>query len=365
MHRLIVASTRAYIGKSGIAVALLGVARDRGLSTAYFKPYGTMPTTIEGVHTDLDAVYVSRHATIPAPLDAVCPVVESSTFVEDVVAGRVTDVRERVEQAFGRVANEAELVVIEGPSDIFQGRSVAVSLCQVADLLDARVLLVAAGERTGLPDTVLGAADCLGARLAGVIFNNIAPPLADFVKKDTSAFLEKQGITVFGCVPHDAVLSSVTVAEIAEALSGTVVSAEGHLDKRAESFMVGAMGQDKAMRFFRRRPRKVVVTGGDRSDVQLAALETDTTALVLTGDLQPSGHVLSRAEELGVPMVLVGLDTLSAVDKLERLFGRVRLHDPTKAARIREMLEASVDIEAMLSVLFARDEDAHRQKGDG
>jgi uncharacterized protein len=100
-------------------------------------------------------------------------------------------------------------------------------------------------------------------------------------------------------------LSSVTIAEIVEELSGTVLSAEENVDQIAESFMVGAMGQDKAMRFFRRRPRKVVVTGGDRSDVQLAALETDTRALVLTGDLPPSAHVLSRAEELGVPMVLV------------------------------------------------------------
>lgn len=351
MHAFIVASTRPYIGKSGIVLALLAIARDQGLNVAYFKPYGTMPATVGGVHTDLDAAYISKHASSEAPLDLVCPVVETSTFLEDVVAGRQSDVRPRVREAFDVVSADADLVIIEGPSDVFQGRSVDLSLSQVAELLDASVLLVVAGERAALPDAVLAAADTLGPRFAGVLFNDVAPVVSDFVKAQAAPFLERHGITVFGAVPHDAMLSSVTIDEIVEALEGTVLSAEGRTGITAESFMVGAMGQDKAMRFFRRRPRKVVITGGDRSDVQLAALETDTRALVLTGDLPPSGHVLSRAEELGVPMVLVGLDTLATVERLERLFGRVRLHDPVKAARIREVLEESVDVDLMLKAL--------------
>ncbi|MFU8890972.1 MAG: DRTGG domain-containing protein, partial [Anaerosomatales bacterium] len=299
MHAFIVASTRPYIGKSGIVLALLAIARDRGLDAAYFKPYGTMPATVGGVHTDLDAAYISKHASSEAPLDLVCPVVETSTFLEDVVAGRQSDVRPRVREAFDVVSAGADLMIIEGPSDAFQGRSVNLSLAQVAELLDASVLLVVAGERAALPDAVLAAADTLGRRLAGVIFNDVAPVVSAFVKAQAAPFLEGQGITVFGAVPHDATLSSVTIDEIVEALEGTVLSAEEKTGMTAESFMVGAMGQDKAMRFFRRRPRKVVITGGDRSDVQLAALETDTRALVLTGDLPPSGHVLSRAEELG------------------------------------------------------------------
>ena len=118
------------------------------------------------------------------------------------------------------------------------------------------------------------------------------------------------------------------MAEIVDALGGTVLSAEDHLDDRVETFMVGAMGQDKALRFFRRKARKAVITGGDRADVQLAALETNTSALVLTGNFPPSSIVLARAEELGVPMVLVDMDTLTAVEHMEQLLGRVRLHEP-------------------------------------
>jgi uncharacterized protein len=257
-----------------------------------------------------------------------------------------------VRAAFERVREGADLVVVEGPSDIFQGRSVQLSLAQVARIVDARVLLIATADRATLPDYILGAADILGERLAGVLFNAVQEHLQEFVDTEAAPFLTSRGVPVFGSVPFDAMLSSVTVAEIAEELDGTVLCAEEHVGESVESFMVGAMGQDKALRFFRRRARKVVVTGGDRSDVQLAALETDTRALVLTGDLSPSPHVLSRAEGLGVPVVLVGLDTLSAVERLERLFGRMRLHDPAKAARIRAMLTASVDVGALMQALI-------------
>ncbi len=57
---------------------------------------------------------------------------------------------------------------------------------------------------------------------------------------------------------------------------------------------------------------------------------------------------MSRAEDLGVPMVLVDTDTLTAVERMEFLFGRVHLHDPVKAARIRAMFERDVDLYALL-----------------
>jgi BioD-like phosphotransacetylase family protein len=40
--------------------------------------------------------------------------------------------------------------------------------------------------------------------------------------------------------------------------------------------MVGAMSAENALSYFRRKAHKVVITGGDRPDIQLAALETST-----------------------------------------------------------------------------------------
>lgn len=352
MRTLIVSSTRPYAGKSGIALAVLSACASRGAAVGYFKPYGTMPVVADGVMTDQDAAYVSRFATAPAPVGGVCPVVESRAFVEEVMRDDPGGYVERVAEAFAVASRGATAMVVEGPSDLSQGRTVGLNMCALAETLDAKVLLVDRPDGIDLPDSVLWAADCLGDRLLGVVFNAVHESVFEFADTSVTAFLGARGVRVLGTLPRDPMLSSVSVDEIVEALGGTVLCAEEHTAEPVEAFMVGAMGQEKALRFFRRKARKAVITGGDRADVQLAALETDTRCIILTGNLPPSSLVISRAEELGVPMILVGMDTLTAVEKMEALLGRVRLHDPAKAGRMREMFEAAADVPALLSDAF-------------
>ncbi|MDI6900438.1 MAG: phosphotransacetylase family protein [Anaerosomatales bacterium] len=348
MRAVLVTSTAPYSGKSGIALALVRELALRGLDVGYFKPFGAMPVTVDGVLTDEDALYVNRSLSRPGPLADVCPVVRTQAFVEQVLSHEVGDLAPRVAEAYASCSEGRDAMVIEGPSDPFQAKSVELAAVTLSGLLDARMLLIDRPRGTHLPDEVLACASVLGDRLGGVLLNWVHEGQLDFISRRVVPFLSASGVTVFGVLPADAALSSVTVAEIVDALGGTVLCAEDRLGDPVESFMVGAMGQDKALRFFRRKARKAVITGGDRADVQLAALETSTRALILTGNMPPSSLVLARAEELGVPMVLVDTDTLTAVEKMEALMGRVRLHDPEKAARIHDMLCEATDMNAVL-----------------
>src|SRR5690606_26950317 len=126
-------------------------------------------------------------------------------------------------------------------------------------------------------------------------------------------YLNSAKINVFGCVTSERLLSSVSIREMAKHLEGTILSATYKQDELVESFMLGAMGAELALKFFREKPDKAVITGGDRADIQLAALETDTKCLILTGNFSPSSIVVGRAEELGVPLLLVKYDTLTTV----------------------------------------------------
>ncbi|MGB4593159.1 MAG: phosphotransacetylase family protein [Coriobacteriia bacterium] len=354
MRTILIASTAPYSGKSGLSLALIHALSDRGVDTGYFKPYGAMPVTVDGVLTDQDACYINRSLDRPGPADAVCPVVRTQALVEDVLAHRAGDLRPVVRDAFEACRDGRRAMVVEGPSDLQQASAVGLSVPDVADILDATVLLVHRPSASpDVPDPVICEARRLGERLGGVLLNWVQESQAEFVSGRVVPFLESRDIRVFGSIPADAALSSVTVREIVEALGGAVLCADDRLDEPVETFMVGAMGQDKALRFFRRKARKAVITGGDRADVQLAALETNTRAIILTGNMPPSSLVLARAEELGVPMLLVDTDTLSAVEKMESLMGRTRLHDAGKAARIREMFEAAVDVDALMTA-FAR-----------
>lgn len=348
MRTIIVTSTRPYLGKSGLVLALATVLAERGRDVGYFKPYGTMPMEHDGVTTDADAAYVNASLRRPSPLADVCPVVRTRSFIERVLRGEAGDAQRAVRDSFARVAAGRDVMLVEGPTDPAQGTAVGLSPQALARLLDADVLLIDRPTDADLPEAVLAEAATLEGRVRGVLLNGVDEALLPFARERLVPFLATRGLAVHGVIPHDPALSSVTVQEIVDALSGTVLCAEDHVSDPVETFMVGAMGQEKALRFFRRKAHKAVITGGDRADVQLAALETSTRCIVVTGNMPPSSAVLARADELGVPMVLVETDTLTAVERIEDLLGRTRLHDERKASCIRELVEREVDLARLL-----------------
>ena len=350
MRSIIVASTRPYSGKTGICLALIRELEERGLAVGYFKPYGTMPIEADGLVTDRDAYYLNRSLAEPGPLEAVCPVVRSRAFVEDLLAGRPVPGASEVKAAFARASAGRDVMVIEGPSDMEEGVAAGLS-----HLRDGRHARRARADRprqsTGFvcptPSCTRGSAWASGS--AASCSTACASRTGPRCSTTPCPFLEGRGVRTFGTIAHDPMLSSVTVREIVEVLDGAVLCAEEHLDDPVESFMVGAMGQEKALRFFRRKSHKAVITGGDRADVQLAALETSTSALILTGNLPPSPIVLARADELGIPMLLVDTDTLTAVERMETLMGHVRLHGSGKVDRIRAMFAEGVALDDLLA----------------
>ena len=144
-------------------------------------------------------------------------------------------------------------------------------------------------------------------------------------------------------IPDDSVLGAVPISELVEALDGKVLCGGDMLDGLVEHFSIGAMNPDAALRFFQRVPNKAVITGGDRADIQLAALQTSTRCLIFTGDLYPNERILMRAEELGVPVILVPHDTSTTAEICEELHGHLSLHSERKIARASELIEECMD----------------------
>ena len=111
------------------------------------------------------------------------------------------------------------------------------------------------------------------------------------------------------------------------------------------------MNVNAALKYFRKRRNMAVVTGGDRVEIQLAALESSTQCLILTGQLPPPPFILTKAEDLEIPILSVDLDTLTTVEIVDRTFGQVRLHEPIKVQCIRELMNTHFDNDRLLSQL--------------
>ena len=346
----LVTATGEGVGKTAITLALARLAAARDQDVGYMKPKGTRLQSNVGKTLDQDPMLARETLGLDAEMHQMEPVVYSPTFVEGAIRGTEdTDaLRDRIATSFETLADGRDHVFVEGGGEWRTGGVVELTDPDVAELLDARVVLVAEYESPGDLDAVLAAADAFGDRLAGVVFNKVSDAAYDSLGQDGIPFVESRGIAVFGALPHEKELAGVTVAALADELGADTLT-DVSTDAFVERFLVGAMGGDEALRHFRRARDAVVITGGDRADVQTAALDASgVKCLLLTGGHRPSGAVLGRAAEAETAVLAVNTDTATAIDRVESVVHGGRTSDARTVDRMAELLDAHVDVDAVI-----------------
>ncbi len=346
----LVTSLEESTGKTAVALALARLAREDGDSVGYMKPKGTRLESSVGKTLDEDPLLASELLDLDAEIGDLEPVVYSPTFIQQAIRGREDPnaIRERVKEAFESLADDRDRMLIEGGGRLELGGIVDLTDPDIAELLDARVLLIAPYESPIDVDDVLAASRRFGDRLDGVLFNDVSDAAFDGLETDVVPFLEGKGVPVHGVLPRERTLAGVTVGDLATELGATVLVEEG-LDTYVERFNVGAMGADSALRHFRRTKNAAVITGGDRSDIHRAALEAPgIRCLILTGGHRPSGAIVGQAAEKGVPIVTVQTDTLTTVERAEDIVRSGRTRDERTVEEMESLLTDHANVSAIL-----------------
>ncbi|RKD97197.1 phosphotransacetylase family protein [Halopiger aswanensis] len=349
---ILVSSLEESVGKTAITLALARLARAEGDSVGYMKPKGTRLESNVGKTLDEDPMLARELLDLEAEMHDLEPVVYSPTFIEQAIRGREDpeELRERVGEAFDSLAADTDRMFVEGGGEYEVGGIVDLTDVDVADLLDARVVLVAPYKQPGDVDDVLAAADAFGDRFAGVVFNDVPDAAYDQLETDVVPFLEGRDVPVFGVLPSDRTLAGVTVEDLASELGASMLVEDGD-DAFVERFSVGAMGADSALRRFRRTKNAAVITGGDRAEIHTAALEAPgVRCLILTGGHRPSGAVLGQAAEKGVPVLSVQTDTLTTVERAEDVVRSGRTQNEETVERMQELLTDHAAVDSILEL---------------
>lgn len=348
MANILVVSSERYSGKSSLVVGLALELRDRGLKVGYMKPVGAYPIKIDNHKVDEDAYFVSEALGLKDSLSDISPYFLTWDTLTRYMRKLPSNTRAKVLDSLKRLHEGKDLVLVEGAQNYINGKILNLSALELAESLDSKVLLLDTFNEELTVDRILGARDFFGKSFLGAVINWVPPRRMEFTRNLLTRFLAGQGIRYFGSIPVDRVLRSITVNDLAEGLSGNIICAQDKGEELIESMMVGAMGQEQALRLFRKQANKVVITGGDRSDIQLAALETPTKSLILTGGHRPSPLVLGQAEDIGVPIILVDYDTATTVEMVESAIGHQKVHSPKKIERVREYIREGLNLDLML-----------------
>lgn len=341
------------VGLSGLHTICIGLGlklKEMGLKLGYMKPLGQRYHEEGGRVTDEDAAFMVKTLGLEEDLDDICPVVLSAQLVRESISEGRRDLLGRIGEAFERVSAGKDLVLVQGPFTSNQGWMLGISAYQVAPALDARVVLVECFDDAYLADNILAARQRFGDRLLGVLYNIIPEGRRSFVEEFIAPMLEREGVPVLGELPFDHHLRSISAGELSHLIEGRVLCGEEFLDNNVEDIVVGAMNPEHALRIFRKKRNICVVTGGDRSDIQLAAMEANARCIILTGNLHPSPIILGKAEELGIPLILVSTDTFTTAEKAEFIIRSARTHEAGKLQLVREMFDRYVDLPRLLEL---------------
>jgi len=339
-NRVVIASTRKNAGKTSVIVGLTKALEKK---IGYLKPFGDRLYYRKKRLWDHDyALMVNLFGLLDAPEDVTIGFDHSKLrYMYDPAT-----TKEKLLELANKTGQDKEFLFIEGGTDLACGVSVHLDAISVAKSLDSKFVLVLSGTSDAIVDDASFVTRCCAMQdieFLGVIVNQVYD-----VEEFNDVYLEtisNLGIPVLGVLPYRPELTQFSVGYLAEHMFAKVIAGEGGLNKIVKNWIVGAMSADAALRLpVFQKENKLMITGGDRSDMILAALETNSVGVILTNNVTPPANILSKASDLKIPLLLVSEDTFQAakhVDDMEVLLSK---DDTEKIDLVEQLVKKHVNL---------------------
>lgn len=350
MQYLCIASTKSFSGKTLVTLGLGIKLKEGGYRIGYIKPFGKIPLSYKKHIVDSDAEFMRKALELDEPPQVVSPFVATFEAQNSLLKGKPSDKFDVVMKALSSITDK-DIVLIGGAADFFEGAVFGINILKLSKQLKAKTLVISPWEGDSTIDSITGARELFGKNYAGAVINKIPESAHNYVKKSVRPFLETQGVPVFATLHRDILLDSITVRQLNEILNGSVLCCEESLDEFIETFSIGAMDVDSALKYFRRTANKAVITGAHRSDIQLAALETSTKCIILTGGMYTNDVILGKAQVKGIPIISSSDDTFTTVEKIESVLGKIRIREQKKVSKTKEIIDMEFDFERFLKIM--------------
>jgi len=343
MLKYVVTSLRPSAGKTSV---IIGIAKVLDRKMGYIKPFGerflyrkkrlwdydaALVTNIFGLRENPEDMSIGfHHSKLLYMLD------EETT-------------REKLQELLASVGEGKDLFFAECGKDMTYGSSVYLDAINLSKQLDAPLIVVASGDEDAILDDLTFLSQYIGlngASLQGVIINKV-PNIEDFQNTKLPR-IKQRGLNVLGVIPYCKELPFFSVNYLADRLFAKIIAGEEHLKRIVKSVFIGSMSADAALKHpLFQEECKLVITGGDRSDMIVAALGSNAAALILTGNVMPQEHLVGKAAQQGIPLLLVTGDTYETVRQIEGLEPLPTKDDSDKIALIEQMVRTHVDLDAL------------------
>jgi uncharacterized protein len=341
MKNIIIGSVSEGAGKTSLTV---GLAKTLKMKFGYLKPFGDRLIYRKKRLWDYDSsVMVNIFGLDQSSEDMTIGFEHAKLrYMYDEAATR----SKLLEMAQKLSHNQALLV--EGGKDLAYGSSVRLDTFSLAQTLGGKLILVISGDEGTVSDdiTYLKKYVNMAGIDYGVVINKVTN-LEDY-KNTHLQDIKDMGIEVLGIIPYEHELTYLTTGYLAEKLQARVIAGESGLHQRVKHVFVGAMSGDVAARgpLFKKES-KLVITGGDRSDMIVAAMEGSTAGIILTNNIIPPQNLISKAHDKNIPMLLVPFDTFETARQIDNMTPLLTKDDSHRVDLLAKLVSQYVDLKSL------------------
>lgn len=339
-------------GKSFLSIGFIQKLRKEGKKFAYFKPIGC-PKGAFSLKSDKDIDFILRTVYKDKdPYDMVCPIsIPDGYYIDLIDANKKVEYLDKIKSAYDRISKDVDYVIIEGAPSVRKFVRVGLDDVSIAKALGINDLMYVSSESSDkCIDNIFFTKNYFGFRevnLTGIIFNKIDFEYIPRIKELQKEHIEKYNIPVLGIIERSIQLFSPRVMEVLEAIGGELINeaASEGMNNIVETIIIGAMNVQAALKYLRQVKKAAVITGGDRADLAVTALNEDVSVLILTGFIQPDAKVVTLANEKNIPIILSPSDTYTTMRNLERLKPGIQ-EDEIQA--VLDLMENEIDWDYLL-----------------
>lgn len=355
---------------AGLTSVCLGLVRalDReGLRVRFYKPI-RQPGDVDGPERSTHFVKLTTGFEAPDPrpypeVQALLAAGDMGRVLEDVVAG------------YQGVAEEADVVIVEGVVATADHPGLASLNAEMARALDAEVVFVGSPGSAPIEafsDRLMAAARPYGGvaheSVLGVIVNRLNEPIGEVVGgtrtelqtpsetldagrlRERLPDLASGDLVLIGAVPWKQAMVSLRVVDVARQIGATpIIPGQMHTRRVVDVSMVARTVRNMTHRL---RPDALIVAPGDRDDVLLAACMAAIAGIplagvVLTGGLEPEPGVLKlceRAFATGLPLLRVDADSYVTSARAARVNVEVPIDDVERIETVMDAVASELDV---------------------
>ena len=354
-HRLLVVPTASGVGVTSVCLGIVRALDRLGVRFAFFKPIATVA---EGPDRSTALVRLTTHLDPPEPI----PRREAEDMLGE---GKQGELLERIVERMAAVAEDADVVVLEGMVPLTDVVYATRLNAAIAEALDAQLVFVAAptsDDWVKVADNIDISARAFGELSDGercCILNKV--PLTDFdiARDELVKALDYEHLHLLGVIPMNPMFAALRVKELASALDAEIVHQGDWEHRRIERVALCAATVRIACRRFERGT--LVITPGDREDIvvaaALASLEgVELAGLLLTCGVRPAPQVMDLCRQAlanGLPVLSVAADSYDTAARVHDLNREVPPDDRERAELVMDAIAGHLDA-AWLEKLAAR-----------